>query len=254
MALPGPLTAGPWAKDAQHGGPVAALLARTAEAVPAPVPMEVVRLSVELLRPVPLAPLEPAAGVTRPGSRIQVVDASLSAGGTVVAVARALRVRVAEVPVPHQETWPPTPSDPLAAVPHAHRPLGAPGALVEPVFHLDAMEMRFIEGSWESGGHAVVWQRLRVPVVGGEQPSPLQRAAAAADSGNGISRVVPFEDYVFVNPDLTVGLSRPPVGEWIGLDVRTRLNSAGWGQAESLLFDTSGPFGRAIQSLFVDRR
>lgn len=246
--MPGPFTAGPWSPDAQHGGPVAALLARFVELVATPVPMQAVRLTVDLLRPVPVLPLQVSTEVIRPGSRVQLVEAALSAGGEVLARARALLVRVAAVEVPTAPPWPRTPSDPMAATPR-RRLAGEPTA-----FHLDAMEMRFAAGDWQSGGPAVVWERLRVPVVAGEEASPLQRAAAAADSGNGISRVVPFDDYVFVNPDLTVALSRAPVGEWVGLDVRTRLNGDGWGQAESLLFDTIGPCGRAVQSLYVERR
>lgn len=247
-ALPGPLTVGPWSTDAQHGGPVAALLARTIEAVAAPVPMQVVRLTVELHRPVPLEPLDVAAEVTRPGRNVDVVDATLVCDGLLLARARALRIRVADVAVPPQAPSPPTPSDPLAST------LRAPADAERRAFHLDAIELRYVTGSWDVGGPSVVWQRLRVPVVAGEEPSPLQRVAAAADSGNGISRVLSFDEYVFVNPDLTVALSRLPVGEWIGLDVLTRLSEAGWGQAESLLFDPIGPCGRAVQSLFVATR
>ncbi len=247
-ALPGPLTVGPWSPDSQHGGPVAALLGRAVEAIATPVPMQVMRLTVELLRPVPLAPLEIATSVLRMGTRVGFVEASVSAGGAVVATSRALMIRVGEATVPEPEQWPATPTEPLAATPRP-RSAGDP-----PAFHLDAMEMRFARGSWEAGGPAVVWERLAVPVVAGEEPSPLQRAAAAADSGNGISRVVPFSDYVFVNPDLTVALWRPPAGEWVGLDVRTRLDGRGWGQAESLLFDPVGPCGRAVQSLYVQGR
>jgi Thioesterase-like superfamily len=59
---------------------------------------------------------------------------------------------------------------------------------------------------------------------------------------------------MFINPDLTVTLGRAPKGEWIGMDSVTRLSNDGFGQAESRLFDRSGTVGRAIQSLFVDRR
>ena len=73
--VPGELTQGPWSSGAQHGGPVAALLVRATEAVPTGVagPMQVVRITIELLRPVPLAPLEVGAEVTRPGKKVQLV-------------------------------------------------------------------------------------------------------------------------------------------------------------------------------------
>lgn len=247
-AVPGPLTAGPWATGTQHGGPVAALLAGAVEAVESPVPMQVVRLTVELHRPVPVEPLPVSVSVLRPGRRVDVVEAVIGDGGDSWARARALRIRVGDVPLPPVEPYPPTPRDPMAAAPR----IPAPGEA--PAFHLRAMEMRFVSGSWEEGGPAVVWERLAVPVVAGETPSPLQRVAAAADSGNGISRLLSFDEYLFVNPDLTVALSRVPEGEWIGLDVRTRLSPQGWGQAEALVFDTAGPCGRSVQSLYVERR
>jgi hypothetical protein len=91
-------------------------------------------------------------------------------------------------------------------------------------------------------------------VVAGEAPTALQRVAAAADFGNGVSRVLDFETHVFINPDLTVALARLPVGEWIGFDVVSRLSDDGFGQAESLIFDAGGPVGRAVQSLIVEPR
>jgi hypothetical protein len=93
-----------------------------------------------------------------------------------------------------------------------------------------------------------------VPVVPGEAPSPLERTLAAADFGNGISAVVSWDDYLFVNPELTVYLLRDPVGEWIGLDSRTAIDPGGIGLAESTLHDEQGPFGRALQSLYVSKR
>jgi hypothetical protein len=90
--------------------------------------------------------------------------------------------------------------------------------------------------------------------VAGEEVSRLQQLAAIADFGNGVSRVVDFATHTFINPDLTIALSRPPVGEWIGLDAVTRLAPLGFGQAESLIFDADGPVGRSVQTLLVAAR
>jgi hypothetical protein len=96
--------------------------------------------------------------------------------------------------------------------------------------------------------------RPRVPVVGDETPSGAQSAAAAADFGNGVSRGLEFDEYLFINPDLTVHLLRPPVGPWIGMRSTSHYGEAGAGMAESRLFDAIGHVGRSVQSLFVDRR
>jgi hypothetical protein len=75
--------------------------------------------------------------------------------------------------------------------------------------------------------------------------------AVAADSGNGISAVLDFARYLFVNSDLTINLLRCPQGEWICVDARTLLAPNGCGLAESQLFDEAGLVGRATQSLAV---
>lgn len=103
-------------------------------------------------------------------------------------------------------------------------------------------------------GPATDWIRLRVPVVPGEEPSPLQRVAAAADFGNGISGVAEFDQLLFINPDLTVHLHRLPAGEWVCLDAVTWMEDRGVALAESRLWDEQGPLGRSLQSLLIDAR
>ena len=87
--------------------------------------------------------------------------------------------------------------------------------------------MRYVGGAFERPGPATVWFRLRCPVVLGEQPTPWQRTAAVADFGNGVSAELPFGSSLFINPDLTVSLHRPPTGEWVCLDARTRFGDPG---------------------------
>ena len=93
-----------------------------------------------------------------------------------------------------------------------------------------------------------------MPLVAGEEPSPLQRLVAAADFGNGTSAALPWDEYVFINPDLTLYIDRPPGGEWICLDARTIIPADGVGIAESVIYDTEGRVGRAIQALLVGPR
>jgi acyl-Coa thioesterase superfamily protein/acyl-CoA thioesterase superfamily protein len=238
-------TQGPWSADAQHGGPVAALLARAVEAVPSPVPMQVVRLTVELLRPVPIAALFVAAKVIRDGRRVQLIDARISVSGEDVALARALRIRTTSLRVP-------IPGPAPVAEPPEDVPETRAASLSVP--YAAAVELRFTRGSWDTPGPVQMWTRLKVPVVAGEQATPLQRTAAAADFGNGVSSVLDFATHVFINPDLTVSLARLPVGEWIGFDVASRISPDGWGQAEAAIFDRSGWVGRSSQSLFIDER
>jgi hypothetical protein len=112
---------------------------------------------------------------------------------------------------------------------------------------------RVVRGTWGVPGGCTDWIRLRVPVVDGETPSPLQRVAAVADLGNGISAALPFGAWRFINPDLTIYLERMPRGEWVCLDAVTWPENEGVGVAESELFDEHGRLGRSLQSLLLEK-
>ena len=257
---------GPWAPDALHGGPVAALLARTVESLVPDEPMHVSRLTVELLRPVPLAPLSVSASFARPGRKVQFVDARISDGERDVAWARALRIRIASPGSPQgqdEETAEPAPAA-LGPIPGSD-PGAPPGpedgyASLSPPSAptgLSTMPGPRCAMWWATSttrGPATVWVRLAVPVVPGEAPTPLQRVAAAADFGNGVSSELDFVDNLFINPDLSVHLHRPARGEWVCLDASTRLGIPGVGVAQSALWDVHGPIGRSIQSLLIEKR
>jgi hypothetical protein len=52
------LTRGPWDPGAQHAGPPSALLARAIELLPDSERFQVGRITFEILRPIPIAPVE----------------------------------------------------------------------------------------------------------------------------------------------------------------------------------------------------
>ena len=263
--LPTDFSRGPWDPDACHGGPPAALVTRALEAAPSPVhspsPMRLVRVSLDLVRPVPLRPLRVSASVQRPGRRVELVEATLRTvdDDVVVTMARALRIRTSEPgavdladvgpggPGAHDvDDLPP----PLPEASTEVRDLITGGR----AFHNSATEHRFVRGDFHVPGPVFDWIRLVVPVVPGEVRSPWQRAVAAADFGNGIGASVPFDpSTLFINPDLTVHLWREPVGEWIGMESTMRTSTTGIGLSDSAMWDASGRIGRGNQSLFLDR-
>lgn len=246
--VPTELARGPWSPNSLHGGPVAAAVARSVEQITGDDGLALTRLTLELLRPVADSPITVVSSVTRPGHRVQVVDTVVSQSGAEVTRARSLRIRV-------DPTLPPvgasTPEDPAPDGPASS--VAVPMFEQEyPAFHNQGMEIRFVGGRFEHRGPSTAWFRLACPVVIDETPSPVQRAVAAADFGNGISAELDFRTHLFINPDLTVSLIRPPVGEWICLDARTRFGSPGIGSAESVLWDEAGRIGRAVQHLFIE--
>lgn len=252
------LSRGPWDPQALHGGPVAALAARGLEAAiaaagrPEDPAFRPVRLTVELERPVGLDPLTVTAEVTRPGRSVRSAELVLhdTAGRRLVrATLVAIRVR-------------PEPLDLAGAVLPDDVPPAPPADVADTpwvtyegkAFHLHAVTHSFVEGSFLELGPSVDWIRLRVPVVAGESPSPLQRVAAAADFGNGVSAAVPHASHTFINPDITVTLVREAVGEVVGVAATTRVDAAGVGSTETVLWDQQGRLGAAVQTLLVERR
>ena len=236
---------GPWDEGALHGGPVAALIARAVEGIPSDDPLQVARFTMEILRPVPLRPLEVSARVLRPGRRVQLVGATVTAGDTEVCTATAWRIRVQDVDGPG-----PGQTDELGA-PARDTGSSEQDPAWGAAFHSTGVEMRFVRGHFVEPGPATVWIRLRGAVVDDEEPSPLMRTVAAADFGNGVSAVLDWTTALFVNTELTVHLIRPPDGEWVGLDARTQLSGNGVGLAACALFDDHGGIGRSAQTLFV---
>ncbi len=266
---------GPWDPRALHGGAPAALITAALEHVEPGAELPFARLHFEFLRPVPLAPLRLSTRITRPGRRVQALEAELRAEGPdseavgdLVCRAQALRIQ----PVPGE--LPPRASERVREGSPARLPDPAEGHAVR--FALDdpqrrsfagsAMEMRFVHGhplkgalpddaaGYEPVGAAAVWMRLRHPLLPGEPTSALARVPAAADFPNGVAAVLPFDAYLFINADLSIELDRRPEGEWIGLDAHTLLHAEGIGWGESVLHDERGPLGRARQALVVQPR
>jgi hypothetical protein len=235
-------TRGPWDPAHQHAGPPAALLGRAVERCAPRPEMAIARLTYEILRPVPVGELEVAARVVRPGRSVELLEGELSAGGTPLVLVRAWRVLAAAAPA--TGAVPPPPPRPAAATPLP--------PYLEDFGYGHAVELRFAAGDWEEPGPATVWTRLRVAVVAGEQPTGLQRVLAVADSGNGVSGVLPLTDWLYINPELTVHVRREPRGEWICLDAETAIATTGL--ARSTLSDDEGPVAHGAQSLLVARR
>jgi hypothetical protein len=250
--LPTELARGPWSPEALHGGPVAALLAGLAEGAVRSDGMHPARLTVELLRPVPLAALRGEARLLRPGRKVQWVGASLYEGEGDRELARAtvLWIRREPLPLPGSHGGGRAARPPGPETVPTTRPAWQSGSRA---YHSHGVEHRVVRGAWGRPGPCTDWIRLRVPVIAGDAPSPLQRVAAAADFGNGISAALPFGAWRFVNPDLTIHLQGLPRGEWVALDAVTWLEGQGIGLAGSELFDEEGRLGRSLQSLLLER-
>jgi hypothetical protein len=249
--VPSLLAQGPWHPEAQHGGPVCALLARTIQGCETPVPMRVARITFDLMRQVPLRPLGAITRVLRSGKRVQLVEASLLDGELEVASARALMIR----------------TDPSFAaqggLPQRERPSLSPPRGEERVFRDVDLELLpgfmraldFQRGSEPTPSeNGTAWARLRCPVVAGEETTPLVRLAAICDFTSGIGNPLDHSRWMAINPDVSLHVLREPEGEWIGVNAGTWLANDGLGQSFAELHDERGLVARGQTSLLIDRR
>lgn len=243
-----PATAGPWSAASQHGGPPSALLAREFERTVADPGQRLARIAVEILRPLPVRPLIVRARVARPGRRVTLLDGAIEVDGQEFILARGWRIARSDTAAAATPTSvpPPVPIEP------DRRRLEWPGAYIDG--YMSALEVRTTSGRFGEEGPAAVWTRANVALVKGEELSAFQRAAIVADSGSGISQGVDLRRWLAVNVEVTLSTHRDPVGEWIHMNAATVIGRDGTGRADTILSDTAGEFGRAIQTLVVAPR
>ena len=235
---------GPWDPDSCHGGPPSGLLARALEVL---VPdQRLTRLTVDLVRPIPMAGFRIDAEVVRQGRSVSTTRATLIDGdGRPRVTAAGLHLRrepSGELPTVHIST---------PALDEAHPgPFPISRSLHDRPGFKQSVETRYPAGETPDPGPTTVWLRT-MPLLPDEEPSPFQRICPLADCGNALSRNAEPWDVGFVNPDLTLALHREPEGDWLGSSSMSHWQPDGIGLADALLFDHWGVVGRALQTLLI---
>jgi hypothetical protein len=248
---PSDLARGPWDPDSCHGGPPTALVIRALEGLG--LEHRLTRLTLSLQRPVPMAGFHVEAAIQHAGRTTATTTASIRDGqGRVRATASALHVVPVHAPTPTAPIDPPDFDESM------------PGDYPVPSDHMgdlrlfsDSIEVRHdpgnprrADGSLGALGPTTMWMRS-VAIVADEVPTPLQLLGPLADCGNGLSFNVPVEELSCVNPDLTLTLLRPPVGQWFASRAATHTSDDGIGFSDAHLFDVEGLVGRVTQSLVL---
>ncbi|WP_100640867.1 thioesterase family protein [Marinobacter salexigens] len=251
--VPTPSSRSPWSPQHLHGGPVVGLMAHAMEKATNNERLNLARLTVDLLRPVPDAPLTVNTRLVRGGSRLQILEASLLAGDTKVARASALFLETSEQEVPDYGHFGPSehrpPVEPVEQ--NISEAAGWTNQYSPEGLHSTA-KAKLIDGV-KAKGQGIAWMRLPVPVVEDVEASPDVMAAALCDFGNGVGQLSLGGGVGCINADATLYLHRRPVGEWLGLDARSRMQDSGIGLVETTLFDGQGPVGKVLQAIIPMR-
>jgi len=253
-------TIGPWSADAQHGGPPSALAALALERHEPDSRQRLARVCVDILRPVPVGKLSLRTRMVRPGRRIALVETVLEADGQEVLHARGWRTERPSGPVPQVR-------DGLPAGPVPETGDGeAPDIFTRQQHgYLAMIEWRFQPADFAAATGdqpapsqqpttqrpRAAWTRPRLPLLAGEESTPMARTLLVADSGSGVGAALPASAFTFVNVDLIVIAQRDPVGEWLLLEASTQIGADGTGLASTRLADQAGSFGRGMQTLLV---
>lgn len=233
---PVPAARSPWSPDNLHGRLLAGLAARAVEREDRTEGLHLTRLTLDMFRAPPMTPLTIVTSLVREGQRVHVIAASIRAGKVEIAKGTALLLRTA--PHPEGAVWRDEPWD-------VEPPDSFPPPSAE-VAEYGGWDLRPIsEGGFLSAGRKQVWARDTWQLVEGEPMSPAVRAALASDLPNPLANSGE-QGLSFINPDLTMFLARPPVSEWIGLEVSNHIGHDGIAVGSCALYDLEGPIGSSI--------
>lgn len=226
-----------WKADQMHGVATSAALGRAVEQTALAqgrADLRPARFTVDLCKAPSMDPCATRTEIMREGPRILVIDAELVQDGEVVARARALFLKPGETPsgVVWTETETPQPPPPEIAP-----ETGEPHV---PFFFSDSgWSQNFAEH--QNPGRKQMWQTT-LPVVLGEATTPFQGLAGAADS---TSMVVNWgsEGVQHINTDITLSISRLPVGREVGISALAWHAYDGIATGTAVIFDRQGVLG-----------
>ena len=252
--LPSSLANGPWYPGTAHGSAMMLMAALAVEKHIAKLPIQLTRLTVDMMKAVPIAPIELHTKVRKSGRYMDVLDIAIHSAGDEYVRASAMCFRVDQVPVAERLKH----SGPALTLPDPLPESFFNFAAKRPGFH-HAIEIRIdVEAK-----PAIIWIRLKQPVLPNFATTPLLRVALAADWTYSVPSIAHrlrtgegFDSQPFfsINPDTTLNLQRPAQGEWIGIQTHASFDDLGAGTAMGQIFDQQGALGFCSQSVLIRSR
>lgn len=230
-----------WTHEIQHGSPPLALLTKTVEEMLQP-GMRIARLAFDILGAVPVADVAVRGRVVRPGRRICLLEADMSAmdDGRPVARLSAWAMSASDTAEVVSDRYPPLSEGPTAPLSWQWQ---------NPTGYLTTVDWRPQETDPDAA--AVYWVASKVGLVDDEPTTGLQRLTMVVDSANGIGAVLDPQRFMYMNTDTTVHVHRYPAGSDFAIRARASIGPDGVGVTTAEVFDTEGFLGMSAQALLV---
>ncbi|WP_067651535.1 thioesterase family protein [Nocardia harenae] len=235
--IPEPIARSSWGGGHLGGPAVCGLMAREVERY-CPEGFVPARMTADLFRPVRDLPITVQSEVVRTGRRITVADARIVQDGAVRA--RSTVVFLSTGAPPPGQLWRPErelPVPPVGIVP----PEGGP-----PLFRSGASEWSGEYADHQNAERKISWHAIPA-LVAGEKLTPFQHAAMVGDTANHICHWG-SADAAYINADMTLTLSRLPIGFELGLRAEDSLASDGVSIGTATMYDRIGPLGTCVVS------
>lgn len=222
-----------WGDDHLNGPAVVGLAAWMLEQEAGSPDFMPARLTVDLFRAARGVPTTVVARVVRDGRRVRSAECDVFQDGRVVARATLLQYRRSVAPPGQLWTAPMTFPAPPSVDDATLTRVGSDqaGWSRSPGEHQNDSRKRFYNQPIE--------------VVAGEKNSQFVRAVMAAEATSLVTNLG-TKGVGYINGDLTVGLARSPVGDWIGVQADSHWASDGVAVGAATLFDESGAFGSGM--------
>ncbi|OHV33655.1 hypothetical protein BCD49_26385 [Pseudofrankia sp. EUN1h] len=238
--MPGLFASGVWGARTISGRILGGLIGHVLEQEQAEPGYRLARLTVDMFRSIPSAPLAATTSLVRAGGRIRVADVHVSHDGVPVTRATAVFLRPSSNPA--GEIW------------HADRgdwpapALGSPNPQLQAGSRADVRPM--VPGTTltaalgptanvQRGG---VWIRELREVVEGTELTPLIRAVLAGDMTSPTTHRG-TAGIQYINTDFTLTLVREPVGEFFGVLAEDQYAVDGVSFGQATVHDAAGLLG-----------
>jgi hypothetical protein len=233
-----------WGSNILHGGAVAALIGHILQQEKLEPDWRYSRLSIDLIKPVQREPLSVSVESIRDGGRLKVFKLNIKSREELLVSGSVLAQKLIDIKRPKDapalSTLSPGPESlDEINVDEFFRSQGFDQ--VVPGFN-QYMYLRMIS-PWLLNGHCKVWMKVPVRVVKNEEMSPFVYACMFSDFGNGIGQLRLGKTGGIVNADIVMHLLHYPVGEWIGIDASTYMESDGIAVVRATFYDKEGAFG-----------